>query len=130
MRELFRAVHRSFESAYRVLGTSEINRALEAAFESFQPPLVNGHVAKLRYAHSGGQNPPTIVIHGSRLRTLPDSYKRYLENFFRKRFKLVGTPIRLEFREGENPYKDKPRDAPSERQVRRHKRMLRHVKGK
>ncbi len=130
MRELFRAVHRAYDSAHKILGTSEINRALEVAFESFQPPLVNGHVAKLRYAHSGGQSPPTIVIHGSRLRTLPDSYKRYLENFFRKRFKLVGTPIRLEFREGENPYKDKPRDAPSERQVRRHKRMLRHVKGK
>ena len=130
LRELFKAIHRAHASATREFGTSEVTRAIEAAYAANPPPAVRGHVAKLRFAHPGGENPPTIVVHGNRLRTLPESYKRYLENFFRKRFKLVGTPIRLEFREGENPYKDKPRAAPSERQVRRHKRMLRHVKGK
>jgi GTP-binding protein len=130
LRELFRAVHKAHESATRIISTSEINRALEAAFEAAQPPMVGGHAAKLRYAHMAGHNPPTIVVHGNRLRTLPDSYKRYLENFFRKRFKLVGTPVALLFREGENPFKDKPRDAPSDRQKAKRKRLIKFVKRK
>ncbi len=130
LRELFRAVHRANEAATRTIATPEINRALEAAFEAFQPPMVRGHTAKLRYAHMAGHNPPTIVVHGTRLKTLPDSYKRYLENFFRKRFKLVGTPVALLFREGENPYKDKPKAELSDRQKAKRKRLMQFVKRK
>jgi GTPase len=129
IRELFRAVHKTFASATRPFTTSELTRAIEAAYEGLQPPVVRGHVAKLRYAHPGGSNPPTVIIHGSRVSSLPLSYKRYLENFLRKRFKLVGTPLRLEFRAGENPYEGKKNEL-SERQVQRRKRLIRHVKRK
>jgi GTPase len=67
------------------------------------------------------------VVHGTRLRTLTEPYKRYLENFFRKRFKLVGTPVRFVFKEGDNPYKDRV-NVLTERQVARKRRLLRHVK--
>src|SRR3546814_5362511 len=77
---------------------------------------------------SGGSNPPTFIVHGSRLKTLPEHYRRYLENFFRKRFKLVGTPIRFEFREGENPYGDR-KNVLTEKQIASRRRMMRHVKG-
>ena len=129
LRELFRAVHRAYASATRQFGTSEVNRALEIAYESNPPPVVRGHVAKLRFAHPGGSNPPTFIVHGSRLRTLSDTYKRYLENFFRKRFKLVGTPVRFIFKEGENPYKDK-KNVLTDRQVAKKRRLIRHVKRK
>ena len=129
LRELFRAIHRAHASATRSLGTAEVTKALEIAYESNPPPVVRGHVPKLRYAHAGGENPPTIIVHGTRLRMLPDSYKRYLENFFRKRFKLVGTPVRFVFKEGENPYKDK-KNVLTDRQVARKKRLIRHVKRK
>src|SRR5690606_2813206 len=129
LRELFRAIHRAHASATREFGTSEVTRALEAAYEANPPPAVRGHAPKLRFAHPGGSNPPTFVVHGTRLRTLPDSYRRYLENFFRKRFKLVGTPVRFVFKEGENPYKDR-KNVLTERQVARKKRLLRHVKRK
>ena len=69
------------------------------------------------------------IQHGSRLRTLSDTYKRYLENFFRKRFKLVGTPVRFVFKEGENPYKDK-KNVLSDRRVAKKRRLIRHVKRK
>jgi GTP-binding protein len=111
-----------------VFSTSDVTKALEIAYESNPPPVVRGHVAKLRFAHPGGENPPTFIVHGSRLRTLSDSYRRYLENFFRKRFKLVGTPVRFVFREGDNPYKDKPKNAPTARQVAKKRRLMRHVK--
>jgi len=127
LRELFRAIHRAHASATRQFGTSEITKALEIAYEANPPPVVRGHVAKLRFAHPGGENPPTFVVHGSRLRTLSDTYKRYLENFFRKRFKLVGTPVRFVFKEGENPYKDK-KNVLTDKQVARRQRMIRHIK--
>ncbi|WP_242107484.1 ribosome biogenesis GTPase Der [Luteimonas aquatica] len=127
LRELFRAVHRAHASATRQFGTAEITRALEIAYEANPPPTVRGHVAKLRFAHPGGENPPTFVVHGTRLRTLSDTYRRYLENFFRKRFKLVGTPVRFVFKEGENPYKDK-KNVLTDRQMARKRRLLKHVK--
>ncbi len=127
LRELFRAIHRAHASATRSFGTAEVTRAIEIAVEANPPPVVRGHAAKLRFAHPGGESPPTIVVHGTRLRTLPDSYRRYLENFFRKRFKLVGTPVRFAFKEGDNPYKDR-KNVLTERQVAKKKRLVRHAK--
>jgi len=127
LRELFRAIHRAHASATHEFSTSDVNKALEVAYETNPPPTVRGHVAKLRYAHPAANNPPTFVVHGTRLRTLSDSYKRYLENFFRKRFKLVGTPVRFVFKEGTNPYEGK-KNVLTERQVQRKRRLLKHVK--
>lgn len=127
LRELMKAVDRAHASATRQFSSSELNKAVEMAYESYQPPLVRGHAPKLRYAHPGGSNPPTIVIHGSRTKHLADSYKRYLENFFRKRFKLVGTPLRLEFRDGENPFAGRKNEL-TEGQQRKRQRMIRNAK--
>jgi GTP-binding protein len=127
LRELFRAIHRAHDSATHQFSTAEVTRALEMAYESNPPPVVRGHVAKLRFAHPGGENPPTFIVHGTRLRTLSETYRRYLENFFRKRFKLVGTPVRFVFKEGENPYKDR-KNVLTARQVVKKKRLIRHAK--
>ena len=129
LRELMRAIDRAGASAARELGTSDLTRSLEKAVAAHQPPLVRGHSPKLRFAHPGGDHPPTIVIHGSRTKHIADSYRRYLENFFRKRYKLEGTPIRIEFREGENPYAGR-RNVLTESQQRKRRRMIRHVRGK
>ena len=125
--ELYEAVKTAHRSASIKVGTSELTRILEQAVHDHQPPLVRGRRIKLRYAHQGGQYPPVIVIHGNQTSRLPHTYKRYLNNYFRSALKLVGTPIRLEFRTGDNPYKDK-RNKLTPRQQRQRKRMLRHVK--
>jgi GTP-binding protein len=125
--DLMKAVDRAYASASRKFTSSELNRALEAAYTGYQPPLVRGHAPKLRYAHPGGTNPPTIVIHGSRTKHIADGYRRYLENFFRKRYKLEGTPIRIDFTEKENPFAGK-RNELSEGQQKRRQRMIRHAK--
>jgi GTP-binding protein len=125
--ELMRAIDRAHASATREFGTAELTRALEKAYESHQPPLVRGHAPKLRFAHPGGSNPPTIVIHGSRTKHIADSYRRYLENFFRKRFKLEGTPVLIQFSESENPFAGK-KNVLTERQVRKRKRVVRNAK--
>src|SRR5690348_3305021 len=127
LRELMRGVDRAHLSATRTLSTSDLTRTLEKALASHQPPLVRGHSPKLRFAHPGGHNPPTIVIHGTRTKHIADSYRRYLENFFRKRYKLEGTPVRIEFREGENPFAGR-RNVLTESQQRKRRRMIRHVR--
>jgi GTP-binding protein len=83
----------------------------------------------LRYAHLGGHNPPVIVIHGNQLPDLPDSYKRYLNNEFIKHLGLVGTPLKLEFKGGVNPFADK-KNKLSQRQVNKKRRLMRRVKKK
>ena len=102
-------------------------KKLEEAVEKHQPPLVRSRRVKLRYAHTGGHVPPIIIIHGNQTDKLPESYKRYLINVFRKKLKLVGTPLRLEFRTGENPYSH-IRNKLTPRQQWRKKRLMRHVK--
>lgn len=129
MRELFRAIHRAHTSATREFSTSEVTKAMEAAYVSFPPPVVRGHLPKMKYAHPGGSNPPTFIVHGTRVKTLGDTYKRYLENFFRKRFKLVGTPLQFIFKEGENPYEGK-KNPLTDKQVEKRRRLMRHAKRK
>jgi GTP-binding protein len=102
--ELLASVRQAYAAATRKLSTPELTRILEDALAAHQPPLVHGHSIKLRYAHQGGQNPPLIIIHGNRIEHVPESYRRYLINTYRKRLNLWGTPIRVEFRGGENPY--------------------------
>jgi GTP-binding protein len=125
--ELMRAIDRAYTSTTREFGSAELTRALEKAYEAYQPPLIRGHAPKLRFAHPGGTNPPTIVIHGSRTKSVGDGYRRYLENFFRKRFKLEGTPIRIEFRENENPFAGRKNEL-TERQVKKRRRLIRKAK--
>ena len=125
--ELMRAINRAHASATREFGSAELTRGLEKAYASFQPPLVRGHAPKLRFAHPGGSNPPTIIIHGSRTTQIADNYRRYLANFFRKRFKLEGTPVRIEFRESENPFAGR-KNVLTERQVKKRKRLVRKAK--
>ena len=88
------------------LPTPKLTRTLMAAVERQQPPRAGMGRPKLRYAHQGGQNPPLIIIHGTALASLPATYRRYLEHFFSEAFQLRGTPLRIQFKTGANPYAD------------------------
>ncbi len=125
--DLLPAVERAFRAAIRDLSTNELTRELEGAVVAHPPPLVRGRRIRLRYAHQGGRNPPVIVIHGNQTNKLPETYRRYLINRFRKAFKLKGTPVRLSFKTSENPYKDK-RNKLTPRQERKRNRLMKRVK--
>ncbi|MFP5460063.1 MAG: ribosome biogenesis GTPase Der [Gammaproteobacteria bacterium] len=101
---VMRSVDDAFAAATRKLSTPKLTRALQEAVERQQPPRKGPLRPKLRYAHQGGQNPPIVVIHGTSLDSVPETYRRYLESWFREQFKLEGTPLRIEFRTGANPY--------------------------
>jgi len=125
--DLLPAVERAYRAATRDISTTELTRELESAVTAHPPPLVRGRRIRLRYAHQGGRNPPVIVIHGNQTEKVPESYRRYLINRFRKAFKLKGTPVRLAFKTGANPYKGK-RNKLTPRQERRRKRLMKHAK--
>ncbi|CAD5108051.1 ribosome biogenesis GTPase Der [Zestomonas carbonaria] len=124
---LYKSVQESFRSAVTRWPTSRLTKILEDAVQEHQPPLVNGRRIKLRYAHLGGANPPLIVIHGNQVESVPRSYSRYLENTYRRVLKLVGTPIRIEYKGGENPYEGK-KNALTDRQVNKKRRLMSHHK--
>jgi GTPase len=106
---LMRSVDAAYASATARLATPKLTRALIAALERQAPPKSGLVRPKLRYAHQGGVNPPRIVIHGNALDRVPESYRRYLEGYFRAAFKLAGTPLAIELRTGRNPYAKKRR---------------------
>lgn len=124
---LYRSVQNAFSSAVTRWPTSKLTNILLDAVQEHQPPMVDGRRIKLRYAHLGGANPPLIVIHGNQTHAVPKSYVRYLENTYRKVLKLVGTPIRIEFKGGENPFAHKINKL-SERQVNKKKRLIANKK--
>ena len=104
---IFRSIDKAYESACKTLPTSRLNRELAKAVEKTAPPMVHGRRIKLKFAHQGGKNPPRIIIHGNQVESVPDSYRRYLSNTFRKVFRLEGTPVAIEFRSGDNPFAGK-----------------------
>jgi GTP-binding protein len=103
---LMQSVGEAYEAAMARLPTPRLTRTLQLAVERQQPPRAGTVRPKMRYAHLGGVNPPIVVVHGSALARVSDSYRRYLERFFAEAFQLRGTPLRIQFKTGVNPYAD------------------------
>ena len=125
--DLLPAAERAFRAATRDLSTTELTRELESAVRAHPPPLVRGRRIRLRYAHQGGRNPPVIVVHGNQTERLPEAYRRYLINRFRKIFKLKGTPVRLSLKTSDNPFKGR-RNKLTPRQAKKRERLMKHHK--
>ncbi|WMR96600.1 ribosome biogenesis GTPase Der [Mergibacter septicus] len=124
---LFDSVEEAYACATQKYSTSMLTRILQMATEEHQPPMMGGRRIKLKYAHPGGHNPPIIVIHGNQIDRLPDSYKRYLSNYYRRSLKMIGTPIRIQFQEGNNPFAGK-RNTLTPNQLRKRKRLMKFIK--
>ena len=127
LKKLLGIADKIYQNSLRDLDTSIINKILKTAIFNQQPAMSGRFRPKLRYAHSGGKNPPRIVIHGNNLKQLQDSYTRYLENFFRRELNLGSTPLEITYKEQSNPYKSKP-NILNERQKKKRKRMIKRRK--
>ena len=127
LKKLLGIAEKIYQNSLRDLDTSIINKILKTAIFNQQPAMSGRFRPKLRYAHSGGKNPPRIVIHGNNLKQLQDSYTRYLENFFRRELNLGSTPLEITYKEQSNPYKSKP-NLLNERQKKKRKRMIKRRK--
>lgn len=126
---LFDSVQRAFQSSIKTLSTTEVTRVLEIAVAQHPPPMFHGRRIKLRYAHTGGHRPPLIIVHGNQTEQVPESYKRYLINTFRKHLKIEGTPIRIDFKTSENPFAGR-RNTLTPHQIYKRKRLMKFAKKK
>lgn len=124
---LYKSIDAAHDSATRKLNTNMLTRILAGAVLDHAPPMINGRRIKMRYAHAGGQNPPIIVIHGNQTGKVPTSYQRYLEKVYRRELKLVGTPVRIEFRTGDNPFAE-TQNKMTDRQAQRKRRVANSAK--
>ncbi len=127
LKRLLNVADKVYLDSLRDLDTSIINRILKSATYNQQPAMAGRFRPKLRYAHSGGKNPPTIIIHGNNLKQIQESYTRYLENYFRKELDLGSTPLDIVYKDQENPFKNKPNQL-NERQLKKRKRMIKRRK--
>ncbi|HEX6591090.1 MAG TPA: ribosome biogenesis GTPase Der [Moraxellaceae bacterium] len=127
--DLYPSVEKAYASATIKVATNRLTQILQDAVEQHQPPLVGGRRIKLRYAHMGGQNPPLVVIHGNQTAAVPNAYKRYLENIYRKVLRIEGTPIGIEFKTGDNPFKDRVNALSPAQLERRRREVQSHKKG-
>lgn len=124
--DLYESIHSAYNAATKDLATPLLTNILEDAVSAHQPPMVNGRRIKLRYAHQGGRNPPIIVIHGNQTDKVPNAYRRYLVNVYRDQLQLLGTPVRVEFKAGKNPFEGN-RNKLTKRQVSKKQRLRRHT---
>lgn len=125
--DLYKSIHTAYDSARKKLTTSKLTQLLQDAVTDHAPPIINGRRIKLRYAHAGGQNPPTIIIHGKQTDKLPAHYSRYLEKTFRRVLKLEGTPVRIELRSDANPFVKKEANL-TQQQIARKRRIKKNRK--
>ncbi|NBI13337.1 ribosome biogenesis GTPase Der [[Haemophilus] felis] len=124
---LFESIQEAYACATQRMTTSMLTRILQMATDEHQPPMIGGRRIKLKYAHPGGYNPPIIVVHGNQMDKLPEAYKRYLSNYYRRSLKIIGSPIRLLFQEGSNPFAGK-RNKLTPNQLRKRKRLMKFIK--
>ncbi len=125
---LFPAMERAYRSGGRILPTPELNRVLREAIAATPPPMVRGRRIKPKFAHQGGKYPPRVIVHGNLVGETPDAWRRYLAQRVREHFRLEGTPVEIEFREGENPFAHRPVKAPSARTEAKRRRLKRFRK--
>ncbi len=125
--DLLKTVNKIERSLALTVSTADITNLLAQAIAAHPPSMIQGRRVKLRYAHLGGTDPIRIIVHGNQIDKLPSAYKRYLANAYRKALKLVATTVLLDFKQGQNPFKDK-KNTLTARQVSKRKRLIKHVK--
>lgn len=122
---LYKLIARAYKEASKKYSTAQLTEILYQAQMQALSPLVHGRRIKLRYAHSGGHFPPTVVIHGSQAESVPPHYQRYLMHYYMKALKLRSTPVKLVFKTTANPYKHKVNEL-TPKQLSKRRRMIKH----
>ncbi|MCH7484377.1 MAG: ribosome biogenesis GTPase Der [Chloroflexi bacterium] len=78
--------------------TAEVNAALREAVAAHPPASSGRKPLKLKYATQAAIRPPTFIVFCNDAKSVHFSYRRYLENHFRRRWGFEGTAIRIEYR--------------------------------
>lgn len=123
IKQLIKQVYQAKQVIQQVISTNQLNTILKSAIEQTPPPYAGRMQIKMRYAHRGSDKNRTIIIHGTNVDKVPLNYQKYLIRYFRTHLDLKHTPIQLEFRNSNNPYKNKTNQL-TQRQKASRNRML------
>jgi len=85
------------ESGTRI-PTPQLNEWVQAMQDEHPAPLFRGFPVRFSYAYQVAVQPVTVAIQCNRPQAVDDSYRRFLVNRFRERFRLR-VPVRLVFRQ-------------------------------
>ena len=96
--KLLGAAKESYAQSIRRITTGTLNDIVNEAISMTEPPAMSGKRLKIYYATEVSVQPPTFVIFVNDEALVHFSYKRYMENYFRKTFGFAGTPIKIIFR--------------------------------
>ena len=99
-------IHRVLEVADFVLNerlkqisTSELNDFLEDILSSRPLPMKRGKQLKINYMSQVKSNPPVFKFFMNNPQDMPANYRRFLENKLRERYKFIGVPITMTFKQ-------------------------------
>ncbi|BAS67502.1 ribosome biogenesis GTPase Der [Bathymodiolus septemdierum thioautotrophic gill symbiont] len=127
--KLFAPIIKAYTNAGTNFATPELNKILEKANAGHQPPPVKGRRLKIKYVNQTDTFPPTLTFHGNHLQSVPNAYDRYLKNFFINALGLTNTPMRIEYKSGDNPFKGKKNEL-NARQIAKKRRLMKFIKKK
>lgn len=127
--KLFAPIIKAYQNAGAEFSTPELNKILADANHGHQPPPVKGRRLKVKYVNQTDVFPPTLTFHGNHLQSVPNAYDRYLKNFFIDALKLTNTPMHIEYKSGDNPFKDK-KNVLNARQIAKKRRLMKFIKKK
>ena len=126
-KRIFKETNKIIQKSQENFSTSLLNKLLDKFIKLSAPPSVGGRLLKFKHIHFSGVCPTTFVINANQDKKIPDNYKKYLENSFRKELSLESIQLKLIFKKSINPYQDKKNQL-NNRQEKKRKRLIKHKK--
>jgi GTP-binding protein len=87
-----------YESRSRRIPTSQLNEVMLKAVEAYKPPMVRGHIIRIKYVTQIPTAVPSFAFFSNFPEELKTPYRNYLENKLRENFDFKGVPVRIFFR--------------------------------
>ena len=105
IRKLLFTIKTLVTNLYREYRPSKLTKILNDACNKHPIKNASNRLIKLKFAKQNKSSDLSISIHGNQTDKIPDSYRKYLVNYFSDQLGLSGVPIKLIFKKEKNPYK-------------------------
>ena len=105
IRKLLFTIKSLVTNLYREYRPSRLTKILNDACNKHPIKNSSNRLIKLKFAKQNKSSDLSISIHGNQTDKIPDSYRKYLVNYFSDQLGLSGVPIKLVFKKEKNPYK-------------------------
>ena len=105
IRKLLFTINSLVSSLHQEYRPSKLTKILNDACNKHPIKNNSNRLIKLKFAKQNKSRDLSISIHGNQTDKIPDSYRKYLVNYFSDKLGLSGVPIRLTFKKEKNPYK-------------------------